>query len=164
MAKELFLKGHRFLVDDEDFEIVSKMPWHVCVTKGKPYAMTSRKVMFNGEKKQVLMHHVVRGKCSRTDHADGDSTNNQKYNLRDCNQSQNSANSKIKRVPKTSNFKGVFRTKGRSKPWVCKLTVNYRQVYGGYFLSEIEAAKKYDEISVFHFGEFALTNKALGLL
>lgn len=41
---------------------------------------------------------------------------------------------------------------------------NGKMVYLGYFDSVLEAAKVYDEYIIKHFGDFALTNKKLGLL
>jgi len=64
---------------------------------------------------------------------------------------------------------GRSKTKGRSKfkgvdfdichkQWRARITENYNKTFLGYFDSEIEAAKKYDEIAILIFGEYAKLN------
>lgn len=77
------------------------------------------------------------------DHIDGNRTNNEISNLRWATHQTNSRNSK-KRKSTTSNFKGVSLNKKRNK-WVAQIQVNYKTIFLGYFSTEIEAGKAYNE-------------------
>jgi len=90
----------------------------------------------------------------KTDHQDGNGLNNQRYNIRECTNSQNAMNSQIIRKH-SSQFKGVSWFK-RDKKW--RSYIDYPQKHIGYFNSEIEAAKAYDMRAKELFGEFAYLN------
>jgi hypothetical protein len=80
-------------------------------------------------------------------------------NLRPCTPAQNAANSRL-RVDNTSGFKGVRKAHGCAR-WVAQTN---RHKYIGIFKSPQEAAEAYDAVVMREYGEFALTNRALGLL
>lgn len=96
------------------------------------------------------------------DHKDGDGLNNQKINLRVCNRNQNGANLR-KNKRNTTGFKGVYLNKLR-KTFQAYITPNRKHVYLGAYATVEEAALAYDESAIKHFGEFAKTNKIMGLL
>src|ERR1044071_7242485 len=77
-------------------------------------------------------------------------------NLRECTQRSNTANAK-KRRDNTSGFKGV--TKRTNTIWIAQLNGHL-----GCFRTAEEAAKAYDAAAIAKYGEFAKTNKSLGLL
>ena len=100
-----------------------------------------------------------------TDHRDGNKLNNTKANLRVCEGGQNVANSKL-HSDSTTGFKGVTRIGkkfgaqgGRMNG---KKTGKSRWL--GSFDTAEDAARAYDEVMVKEFGEFARTNKSMGLL
>lgn len=66
----------------------------------------------------------------------------------------------------SSKFKGVYRhTVNTVRPWIARITPKpYTSKHLGSFSSEIDAAKAYDRAAVQFYGEFALTNKSMGLL
>lgn len=85
-------------------------------------------------------------------------------NLRLSTVTQNRRNAKPQ-VKNQSGFKGVSLRKGRDfNPYGAWITVNRKAINLGCFNSAIEAATAYDNAALQYFGEYALTNKALGLL
>src|SRR5512138_1563678 len=91
-------KGYFAKVDDEDFDRLSKFKWGVSIARrgtANPYATRGMKI--GGVSKTIFMHHEVLNfeVKSKLDHRDGDSLNNQKYNLRPANSIENGRNRKI---------------------------------------------------------------------
>ena len=99
------------------------------------------------------------------DHIDRDESNNRWSNLRPANKKFNAANSK-KRSDNSSGYKGVsYRSDlRRGKKWRASIYKDGRQFCIGTYYSKIEAAIAYDQEALKFFGEFAVTNKSLGLL
>ena len=105
------------------------------------------------------MHRAVMGALSPSlhiDHKDHNGLNNQKSNLRECTRSQNITNA-LKRKKCSSKYKGVCYFKANKK-WGAYATLNGKHTFLGLFKEEIDAAKKYDEVIVKYFGEFANLN------
>ena len=75
---------------------------------------------------------------------------------------QNSANVK-KRNNCSSIYKGVTWHR-RDKKWVARVNFEGKVYSCGYFDNEVDGAKAYDDKIVELFGEYATTNKSLGLL
>ncbi len=137
-------QGKHTIVDDEDYEELSKHKW--CVISRKTsnsirwYALTN--IPIKGKSRSVLMHRYLKPGANVVDHKDNDGLNNQKLNLRACNYSGNNRNQSLrKRKNSIYRFKGVKKFFNR---WVAYITHEYK--------------------SIELFGEFAKTNKMLGLL
>ena len=152
-------QGKVVLVDNEDYEMISKHNWSI---SHRNYV--TRNIftpMVKGKRKhwKVYMHRQimkVNGE-SIIDHINGNELDNRKTNLRICTQRENSYNSKISKN-NTSGFKGVTWRKSRKK-WVAQIMYK-RKGYGlGYFTDKIEAAKAYNEAAKKYFGEFAKLNE-----
>lgn len=68
-------------------------------------------------------------------------------------------------VRSTSGFRGVRRrATNLRRPWEAYIRLGGQFKSLGYFLTAEEAAGAYDRAAVYHFGEFACTNQAVGLL
>lgn len=91
------------------------------------------------------------------DHIKGNS--NAISNLREATYTQNAGNKDISKNKKHG-FKGVSSSRYQFCARIC---VKGKNKIIGYFSSALEAAKAYDQEAINVFGDFALTNKKLGL-
>ncbi len=151
-------QGQLATVDDEDYSELNQKKWYACKWKRSYYAHAKTEIA--GER--ILMHRVIMNapKELQVDHADGNSLNNQKSNLRLCTKSQNCMNSQI-RSDNTSGYKGVSWDEERRK-WRVLIIKNGRNIRLGRFFCLIKAAKTYDVAARKYFGEFANTNFEIG--
>jgi len=138
-------QGKFALVDDDDYEWISKKKWYF---RGNGYAAH----------RGVLMHRAIlkTPKGMSTDHIDGNKLNNQKSNLRICTHTENIQNSK-RNSGNVSGYKGVSQDKARGR-WRAYIKSNKRMIHLGYFLTAEDAAHAYDEAARKYHGEFARTN------
>lgn len=94
------------------------------------------------------------------DHKDTIRHHNWIDNLREADKSTNGANRGLNKN-NTSGFMGVTKFRGN---YLAKIKVNRKSIHLGVFLEAIEAAKAYDLAAVKYFGEYAVTNKSIGLI
>lgn len=143
-------------VDDDDFPFLSKLTWHAVRREpdGTWYAATNGIV--GGTSQTLLMHRMILGfPILEVDHADTNGLNNQRSNLRKATKTQNQQNQLKPVTPKTSQFKGVSKTRFG---WVAHIGLNRRTIHLGSFRTEVDAALAYNEAARKHFGEFARLN------
>ena len=93
------------------------------------------------------------------DHEDNNRANNAWDNLREGTRTQNLHNMRAKNP--ASGFKGVLRRDGS---FSASIRDHGKRIHLGSFRTGKEAAEAYDAAATALFGEFAKTNKALGLL
>lgn len=151
-------QGYVAMVDDEDYEMLSKHNWCAEVTKHIVYGMASIYGP-NRKKTTIRMHRLILGVTDpkiHVDHKDRDGRNNQKENLRIVTHAQNMMNRK-RPIQNTSGFKGVHPHKQSGK-WRATIAVNGKDRSLGLFLCPIEAAKAYDTAAKVYYGEFARLN------
>ena len=149
-------KGMFALVDDDDYELVIRYRWHAL----KVYKTWYARGCVEGE--IIYLHRFLLGlkPGEKGDHKDRNGLNNCRNNLRICTMSQNQGNRGINHGSK-SGFKGVTRNKNT---WIASIFDGGRSVYLGTSDDRVELAKKYDAAAIAKFGEFATTNKSLGLI
>lgn len=87
------------------------------------------------------------------DHIDRDSFNNSLDNLRLATRSKNIANQKIRQGKK---YKGVRLCKNGK--WEARTSFKGKEVTLGRYLTEVEAARVYNEYAIKTFGEYACLN------
>lgn len=150
-------QGKYALIDDEDFELVSKHKW--CALhrpNNRYYAVTAIKK--DNKWTTLRMHRLIMNaqKEQQIDHRNGNGLDNLRSNLRICTMQENFRNAKL-RINCSSKYKGVSRYKPMNK-WRVAITLNYKYIHLGYFDSEVEAARCYDTKAKELFGEFARTN------
>lgn len=155
----------KVLVDDEDYELVNKYKWNLDRVRSgdgmKFYAIHSmnkgRDETGEFRYSSFKIHRLIFNFPDyRIDHIDNDGLNNKRSNLRKATPSQNSANSTIN-IKSRTGYKGVTLRKDANK-YAARIRVNGECICYGHFKTAKEAAKKYNEVAVIHFGEFAKLN------
>lgn len=153
-------QGKVALVDDEDYEELSRYRWCFTMRKGARTGYAVRCLWKGGGRgTTVPMHRVIMKaqKGQEVDHGDRSGLNNQKGNLRFVSRRQNIANKK-KQSTNTSGYKGVH-WKGEKKRWVASIGVNGKRKHIGYYDTKEQAALAYNRAAQEHFGEFACLNE-----
>lgn len=159
-------QGKVALVDDSDFEWLSQWKWNAephQTKSGIQEIWYAKRLIYTGVHSRsikVYMHRFLLGISdfrTKVDHRDSDGLNNQRYNLRQSTNSQNSANSR-KSLRNTSGFKGVHWYKPCSK-WQAQIRCGPRRFHLGYFANKVDAARAYNEAALHYFGDFARLNE-----
>lgn len=141
-------KGEEIIVDDSDYERLSKFKW--CINNG--YAV--RNALIDGKQFTVLMHREIMNTPSGyfTDHINGIKTDNRRCNLRVCTRSENQANrgaasnNKIGLKGVSKNSWGTFRA---------RIAVNGKIIHLGCFSTTEEARQAYIAASLQYHGAFS---------
>ncbi len=158
MKKIKLTNGQFTLVDDDMYEYLKQWNWGV--DKNTGYVRIVKWIK-GGKGKQITiyMHRLILGVSGGkvADHVNRDKLDNRRVNLRICTQRQNCMNQAGSKNG-SSEFKGVGFFK-RDKNWHAQIMVNRKQIHIGYFGSEIDAAKAYNDKAKEYFGEFAYLNQ-----
>lgn len=149
MTKQILTeKGESILVDDEDYEHLSRYSWHVI-----PAGYCARSV--RGTK--VYMHRMLIGLTTGDgiycDHINGNKLDNRRSNLRPCTCSENHRN-KPKQSNNKTGFKGVT-WHARARKYVAMIRIHGRTKYLGSFDDPLLAHELYCLAADMSHGEFA---------
>jgi hypothetical protein len=158
MKTILLTKGFVAVVDDEEFEALSKFQWFCLCAGGELRKPEAERTYYAHTRKAggriLSMHRMITG-CPTgmvVDHINGDTFDNRKENLRVCTRVQNLRNAKLSSANRTG-FKGVtFHRINRKYQAECG------REYIGTFKTAEEAALAYDREATRKFGEFARLN------
>lgn len=139
------------VIDADDVGLVSVRSWSLS-NSGRAW----------GGPRVGLMHRVIMEPPPGAviDHINCDPLDNRRSNLRLATRAQNARNRN--RASGRSRFKGVH--KGEGGRWSAQISVNGKNRRAGCYLTEEEAAQAYDAAALELHGEFARTNKMMGLL
>lgn len=157
MKKIKLTQGKFALVDDEDFEELSKYKWVADNFHTVWYARRYIKLA-RGKYSSIRMHRVIMKapKGVEIDHINCNGLDNRKENLRFCTSSQNKYN-KPKRKSGSSKYKGVHAYyDGRWAVHIQAAGLKMKQI--GVFNTQEEAARAYDAAARKYHGEFAYLN------
>lgn len=150
------------MVDDDDFEMLSKFRW-MAFFQGKNKYVVANLPLVHRKQRQIRMHRLLMGfpKNKVIDHIDMDGFNNQKLNLRICNQSQNLMNrgkpSAWVNNPMRSIYKCVYWENTRKK-WSVQLRIEGKMKRFGFFSCERKAGLTANEMIKKYHGDFSNLN------
>lgn len=151
--------GFVTIVDEEDFEKVSKFNWSGILMGGGTKMYACRSIYFSkGKTKLISLHRFilnVTDKHLQVDHINGNSLDNRKENLRICTGVQNRLN-RSKTIKSTSGYKGVFKT--YKNKWRAQIGWKNKKYYLGSYDTKEEAALIYNMKAIELFGEYANLN------
>lgn len=138
-------------IDLDDVEKCKHYKWHVSICNKQNY-----ECFYAGanklDGKSPLLHRFVMNASPDVyiDHRNRDSLDNRKFNLRPCDDSTNSMNSKLYRT-NTSGHKGVCRSVGK---WMAYIKVRQKHKTLGYFDDFEDAVKCREAAEKKYFGEY----------
>lgn len=146
-------KGQTTLIDDEDFEKVSKYKWY-CNNYG--YAVRTERT---SDKRIVHWLHRFILNCPdhmEIDHINHNPLDNRKSNLRVCERKENCRNIRTP-THNTSGYKGVSLSQNK-KRWRAYICRDNKQIGLGTYNTKEEAALAYNKKAIEIFGEYAKLN------
>lgn len=141
------------IIDDEDLDLIQGHKWRLHSTGRYAVWITRR----SGVRTNVLMHRVILNAPHglQVDHIDRDGLNNRRANLRLATRVLNNHNrAGYGRSP----FKGVHLDPRKAKPWRATINNGGTCTHLGYFGSQEDAARAYDEAARERYGQDAVTN------
>jgi len=145
-------QGKETIVDDEDYEELSKYKWYYA----NGYAVRNQKNE-SGKYGMIYLHRIVAQTEleKQTDHINADPLDNRRANLRNVTIAQNSRNRKRNKISK-SGYKGVLYRKDRNK-WRAMIGFNGRKINLGQFNTPEEAHEAYCIASTLYHKEYGRT-------
>lgn len=146
MREVSLINGGAALVDDADFDRVSRYRWRLRPKNG---------VTAHIDGKPVYMHRLIMDAPQglEVDHVNRDVADNRRANLRLCTRAQNARNRSVSK--KSPLPKGV---QPKPRGYVSTLMVDGIAVSAGLFPSPLTAAVAYDLLAVKHHQNFARLN------
>ena len=152
--------GREFLIDKNDYALIGNYHW---IINSRGY-VCSNTYGINVHLARVLFDLPPYSRIQEVDHISGDPLDNRRRNLRLCSTSNNARNRGL-RSDSLTGYKGVsYRSSqgvyiARIVPWPAA-----KRLFLGKFNTAEEAAVAYDRAAVLYHGEYARTNKMLGVL
>lgn len=138
MAREIKLsQGQVAIVDDEDFEWLSRWKWHAYWNKNTKSFYAQRNIRILKKTICIIMHRLIMGLNPKerpvVDHINHDTLNNTRNNLRVTTPSGNQQN--------RLNRGYAFHKK--SQKFRARITANGKDIYLGIYKNENDARKAY---------------------
>jgi len=147
-------QGAVAIVDDEDYEDLSKYKW--CLNNNG-YAVRASPGRRGDKRPLVLMHRSIMGleygDKNDVDHVSGERLDNRRTNLRVCSRAENLRN-KRRTSNNKSGYKGVYWHRGMKK-WHTRIMCNFVLHDLGFFETPELAHSAYCEAADRLHGEFA---------
>ena len=117
-------------IDKDDWHSISKIcTGHIHVVKSKRrkvYYCVGRFSVGSDNRFRCLVHRMILNPHGIVDHINHDGTDNRRFNLRECTNSENMMNSLVRTNNKTG-FRGVYNFK-RDNNFAVQICVNYKKI------------------------------------
>lgn len=154
--------NHTVYFDDDISNTILQFNWNIAKGHNGVFYVRARvpKLMVDKYKcTSIRMHRLIMNVPANIDidHADHNGLNNKKENLRLCDKQKQTANTRL-HCDSFTGYKGVTYVK-KKKLYFTRIRVNGKLISGGRTKDIIKAAKKYNEMAIKYFGEFACLNK-----
>ena len=145
------IHGFEVIISACDAERVRAHKWYKNGTRGGPYFAYKTPAP---ERKNILLHRFIVDCPSgmHVDHANGNTLDNRRSNLRICDHAENMRN-RSKQINSSSGLKGVYWDK-HCKKWHPCISVNGKNINLGLFDDPQEAYEAYVAASNKYHGEF----------
>lgn len=137
-------KGYVTLVDPADMALLASRSWGARIDGQTVYAKGSL------HSKTVLLHRLILATDKLVDHRNGDGLDNRRQNLREANDSQNTAH-RLRQMPGSSGVVGVHK---RGQRYYATMNDGSRHVHLGSFSTLDEAVRVRDAGMRAKYGEF----------
>jgi len=149
---ELIISGRTVLIDDEDYERVSKYKWYFNRQDRPTHGYVKTTIPGHIT---IFLHKFIMGNPSMVvDHINQDTLDNRKCNLRICTPCENMFN-KSKYKNNTSGYKGVFVDKRWPSRWRAKIGYKGKRISLGSYNTPEEAYQAYRKAAIELYGEYA---------
>lgn len=147
-------QGFCTIVDDANYELLSKYKWRYHTNSRTSYAITGQ----YKDGTYLFMHHLILPPVTGlvVDHINRNGLDNRRENLRYATKSQNLQN-RGKTKKNTSGYKGVSWNIGINK-WHVFVKTHGTRVNVGYYKHLKEAVIAYNQAAKKYYGEFAYQN------
>lgn len=158
MAEIRLTHGVVAIVDDELYPSLSQFKWYAQKSASGSFYAARNIPQHHRRRKTIYMSREITG-CPDgfdVDHANGNTLDNRRENLRICTRSQNKANAP-RYANNKSGFKGAFWNK-TAKQWSAQICIHQKIIHLGCHPTREAAARAYDEAAKRYFGQFAKTN------
>lgn len=157
MKKIPLSRGKVAIVDDKDYEELSKHKWFASKAYRRDVYYAARNRLPKGSRPaHIQMHRQIMNPPDglQVDHINGDGLDNRRGNLRIVTAAENTRNQRLSKR-NSSGFRGVY---AKGKKWEAMATHDYQYHYLGLFEDKTDAAIAFDLFILASSGEDYRTN------
>ena len=156
MTKQIELtQGLVALVDNEDYDKLSKYKWHAHINRNTFYVC---RTAYNGKQVTVMMHREIlglsHGDKRQVDHRNQNGLDNRRTNLRIANHKINGYNHR-KRADNSSGHNGVH-WRIRENKWAAQIGANGKRIHLGVYANLCDAVEARRQAEIEYWGEASL--------
>ena len=146
-------QGKQAVVDDDDFDKLSKFKWYALCDSKEVLFYAVRNNIGKNKPTTIRMHRVIMDAPDGllVDHISHDPLDNRKQNLRICTQAENQRNRKGVNIGSTSGIRGIHKN---GNNWMARIGINGVIKNLGTFKRKEDAAATYLRANKKYFGEF----------